>query len=112
MANDLDHMLARLAQQTQSVSLDGFEDDVLAGLARRREEIRASRALTPIRAASVGLAMAVGVATAVGILQPDTGRTVSLWLVVAVSAVVAWRRASSARLSLLDRQHQYRLRHL
>ncbi|MDQ0375049.1 hypothetical protein [Cellulomonas humilata] len=47
------------------------------------------------------VAVAVGVATAVGILQPDTGRTVSLWLVVAVSAVVAWRRASSARLSLL-----------
>jgi len=62
MANDLDHMLARLAQQAPDASLDGFEDGVLAGLARRRDELRASRALTPIRAASVGLALMVGVA--------------------------------------------------
>lgn len=63
MANDLDHMLERLAQQTPGAALEGFEDSVMAGLARRREELRASRALTPFRAASVGLAMAVGVAT-------------------------------------------------
>lgn len=62
MANDLDLMLERLAQQAPGGSLDGFEDAVLAGMASRREALRASRALTPVRAASVGLAMAVGVA--------------------------------------------------
>lgn len=46
------------------------------------------------------LAVAVGLATVVG-LPPAPGRTAGLWLVVAVSAAVAWRRTSSARLSLL-----------
>ena len=71
MANDLDRMLARLAQQTPAASLDGFEDGVLAGLARRREEARASRALIPIRAASVGVALAVGI-TAGGMAAATT----------------------------------------
>ncbi|MBL8772395.1 MAG: hypothetical protein JNK30_13520 [Phenylobacterium sp.] len=71
MANDLDHMLARLAQLTPAASLDGFEEGVLAGLARRREEARASRALTPIRAASVGMALALGV-TAGGMAAATT----------------------------------------
>ncbi|TAJ73439.1 MAG: hypothetical protein EPO51_05425 [Phenylobacterium sp.] len=62
MANDLDHMLARLAQQPPDVSLDGFEGGVLASLARRREDLRAARALAPIRAVSVGLALVVGIA--------------------------------------------------
>ncbi|GEM00251.1 hypothetical protein [Cellulomonas terrae] len=46
------------------------------------------------------LAVAVGLATVLG-LPPAPDRTASLWLVVAVSAVVVWRRTSSARLSLL-----------
>ena len=71
MANDLDHMLAQLARQAPDASLDGFEAGVLAGLARRREEARASRALTPIRAASVAMAMAFGV-TAGGMAAATT----------------------------------------
>jgi len=62
MANDLDQMLARLAEDGAGVSLDGFEDAVLVGVARRREEVRAARALAPVRAGSVGLALALGVA--------------------------------------------------
>lgn len=58
---------------------------------------RVARALSVTAAL---LAVAVGLATVVG-LPPTPGRTASLWLVVAVSAVVAWRRTSSARLSLL-----------
>lgn len=71
MSNDLDHMLARLAQQAPDTSLEGFEDGVLAGLARRREAARASRALTPVRAASVGLALAMGI-TAGGMAAATT----------------------------------------
>jgi len=61
MANDLDQLLARLAHETPRTSLDGLEAAVMAGIARQRAELRASRALAPIRAASVGLALAFGV---------------------------------------------------
>jgi hypothetical protein len=71
MANDLDHMLAELARQPLDASLDGLEARVLAAVAVRREEARASRALTPIRAASVGMALALGV-TAGGMAAATT----------------------------------------
>ena len=61
MTNDLDQMLARLAREGEP-ALDGFEDAVLGGIARRREDARAVRALAPVRAASIGLALAFGVA--------------------------------------------------
>lgn len=63
MADDLDHMLERLSRLTSAAAKDDLENQVLAELARRRAESSASRALTPIRAVSVGLALAVGVAT-------------------------------------------------
>lgn len=62
MTNDLDDLLNRLAQAPSEASLEGLEDAVLSGVARRREALRAARALTPVHAASVGLALAVGVA--------------------------------------------------
>jgi hypothetical protein len=62
MADDLDHLLTLLARNTPDVALDGFEGDVLRELSRRREALRASTALAPARAASVGLALALGVA--------------------------------------------------
>lgn len=62
MANDLDQMLARLARDTATASLEGVEDAVLRGIAQRRDALRAARALAPVRAASVSLALALGVA--------------------------------------------------
>jgi hypothetical protein len=62
MSNDLDELLARLARVTPEASLDGLEDAVLSGVARRRESARAANALAPVRAASVGVALAVGMA--------------------------------------------------
>ncbi len=69
MTNDLDHLLDRLAHETPDASLVGLEDEVLRGVARRREE---ARAMTPVRAASVGLALAVGVAAG-GMAAATTG---------------------------------------
>ncbi|WP_243625951.1 hypothetical protein [Phenylobacterium hankyongense] len=53
--------MARLAGSEQDRSLAGFEEAVLRGVARRREELRTTSALAPIRIASVGLALAIGV---------------------------------------------------
>lgn len=96
MTNDLDHMLTRLARQSSGAALDGFEDDVQAGVARRREDIRASRALTPFRVASVGLAMAVGVATGgiaadATLTQPQRFDTFSLGAHLAPSTLLEGR---------------------
>lgn len=61
MADDLDRMLARLSQEAGPRAPDGFETRVLAGVAARREALRAGRALGPAQFAAVGLALAVGV---------------------------------------------------
>ncbi|TAJ71739.1 MAG: hypothetical protein EPO51_11455 [Phenylobacterium sp.] len=71
MSNDLDHMLAQLAREAPDASLEGLEATVMAAVARHREAARASRALTPIRAASVAMAMAFGV-TAGGMAAATT----------------------------------------
>ena len=68
---DLDLMLGRLAADPADGRLDRLEDAVLQGLARRREAQRSSRLLAPVRAASVGLAVAVGV-TAGGLAAATT----------------------------------------
>lgn len=60
--DDLDLMLQRLAADPVDGRLDGLEGAVFHRLARRRAAQRSSRALAPVRVASVGLAMAVGVA--------------------------------------------------
>jgi hypothetical protein len=62
MPNDLDQMLAQLAQDAPAGSLEGLETAVMRGIAKRREELRASRAIVPARAASVVMALALGVA--------------------------------------------------
>jgi hypothetical protein len=62
MTNELDDLLNRLALAPPDAPLDGLEDAVLSGIARRREAQRAARALVPVRAASLGLALAMGVA--------------------------------------------------
>lgn len=62
MPDDLDELLTRLARTTPETSLDGLEQAVLSGVARRRESARAAKALAPVRAASVGVALAVGMA--------------------------------------------------
>ncbi|MDB5467006.1 MAG: hypothetical protein JWQ46_1768 [Phenylobacterium sp.] len=71
MRDDLDQLMAHLAASGPDRSLEGFEDAVLRGVARRREELRAGKALSPYRAASVGLALAIGV-TAGGVAAATT----------------------------------------
>lgn len=61
MSHDLDHLLTGLAQCGPDRSLAGLEASVLGGIGRRREAMRTSAALTPLRVASIGLAMAIGV---------------------------------------------------
>lgn len=61
MSDRLDELVGRLAMMPPDRSLDGLELEVGRTMARRRAEARASHALTPIRLASVGLAMAMGV---------------------------------------------------
>ncbi len=63
MRDDLDHLMSRLTDGRPERSLDGFEHVVLQGVAKRREEIQAARALTPVRVASIGVALAIGVTT-------------------------------------------------
>lgn len=71
MPNELDDLLNRLAREAPDVSLEGLEDMVLLGVARRRDALRAGRALAPARVASIGLALAVGV-TAGGMAAATT----------------------------------------
>lgn len=61
MPNELDDLLNRLARETPDASLVGFEEAVLSAVSRRRDALRDARALAPVRAASIGLALAVGV---------------------------------------------------
>lgn len=75
MQDDMDHLMTRLAAVGPERSLDGFEQAVLRGVAQQREDIRATRALAPIRVASIGMALAIGVtaggvAAATSISQP------------------------------------------
>lgn len=60
MRDNLDELMARLAARGADRSLDGLEDAVLRGVARRREDVRTTQALSFFRLASVGLALAVG----------------------------------------------------
>lgn len=60
MSDDLDQLLGRLAA-TEMAAPAGLDQAVLASIAGRREDRRRSQTLAPVRAASVGLAMAIGV---------------------------------------------------
>ena len=63
MRDDLDHLMSRLASAGPERSLDGLEQAVLLGVAERREDLQAARALAPVRVASVGVALAIGLTT-------------------------------------------------
>ena len=61
MNERLDRLVDRLAASPPDRSLDHFEAQVTWGIARRRARARAASALAPVRAASIGLALAMGV---------------------------------------------------
>ena len=61
MREDLDHLMTQLAAGGPNRSLDGLEHTVMSAVRRRREDRSATRALAPIRLASVSLALAIGV---------------------------------------------------
>ena len=59
MRDDMDQLMARLAARSPERSLDGFEQAVLRGVAKQRDDIRATNALTPVRVASIAMALAI-----------------------------------------------------
>jgi len=61
MADELDHLLKRLADAERVGGVD-LAPAVLSSIAERREAARRSRALAPVRAAAIGFAAAIGVA--------------------------------------------------
>ena len=61
MSHELDALLSGLRQIGPDRSLAGLEAGVLGGIAQLREASRANTALTPLRVASIGIAMAIGV---------------------------------------------------
>lgn len=71
MRDDMDHLMARLAVVRLDRSLDGFEQAVLLGVAKRREDLRVTRALAPARMTSVVIALAIGV-TAGGVAAANS----------------------------------------
>ena len=71
MSHELDNLLAGLTASGPDRSLTGLEARVLQGIGRRREEERANAQLTPLRVASVGVAMVLGV-TAGGMAAATT----------------------------------------
>ena len=63
MRDDMDHLMARLASTGPERSRDGLEQAVRSGVAPPRDDARSARARAPVRAASVGVALAFGVTT-------------------------------------------------
>ena len=63
MRDVLYHLFSRFADGRPDRSLAGFEHAVLQGVARRREDIQAARAMAPVRVVSIGVALAIGVTT-------------------------------------------------
>jgi hypothetical protein len=61
MNDRLDDLIGRLSTSPTDRSLDGFEAQVGCGIAARRRDARAARAMAPVRFASLGLALAMGV---------------------------------------------------
>lgn len=60
MSHDLDQLLGRLAAAEVAMP-EGLDQAILATIASRREERRLSGLLTPVRVASIGLAVAIGI---------------------------------------------------
>ena len=61
MSERLDALMERLAASQADHDLTDLESSVGRRIAARRRDLKAAAALTPIRLASVGLALAVGV---------------------------------------------------
>lgn len=75
MSERLDALVARLAAATTDRSLDNLEVEIGRTIVLRRREAQTTAALTPVRVASIGLAMAIGVTAGgavatVGIVAP------------------------------------------
>lgn len=71
MRFDLDQLMMQLGATGSERSLDGLEHTVMRAVRRRREDHSATKALAPIRLASVSLALAIGV-TAGGMAAAET----------------------------------------
>jgi hypothetical protein len=65
MSERFDELVARLATSPTDRALDGFDAEIGRTITERRQEARTLAALTPVRVASVGLALAIGVTTGV-----------------------------------------------
>jgi hypothetical protein len=61
MSDRLDDLVDRLAGSPTDRRLDGLEAEIGLSIGRHRRETRASAALTPVRFAGVGIALAMGV---------------------------------------------------
>jgi hypothetical protein len=61
MDDRIDGLLQALSTSATDRSLDGFETEVSRAISERRAEPRSAYALTPVRLASVCLALAIGV---------------------------------------------------
>jgi hypothetical protein len=61
MDDRIDRLLQALSTSPTDRSLDRFETDLGRAIAERRAEPRSAYALTPVRLASVGLALAIGI---------------------------------------------------
>ncbi|MDB5446688.1 MAG: hypothetical protein JWQ97_2005, partial [Phenylobacterium sp.] len=72
-------------------SLQGLEISVMSGVARTREERRALRALAPVHAAMVGVALAIGLAAggAAGLSTASAGPELASGLSLAPSTLLA-----------------------
>ena len=62
MSERLDELVAGLAESPTDRSLDGLEWEIGRGIQARRRDARVARILSPVRAASIGLALAMGMA--------------------------------------------------
>lgn len=82
MSNQLDELFRRLARAPTDRSLDSLEAEIARAIGLHQREVRNAAALTPVRIASIGLALAMGVtvggvaaAAAVAHPHPAVGAT-------------------------------------
>lgn len=71
MSDRLDELIERLAGSPTERSLEGLESVVGSGILVHRRDARVARLLAPVRAASIGMALALGV-TAGGLTAAGT----------------------------------------
>ena len=61
MSERLDQLVERLNASLTDRSMEHFDADVVRGVVRLQAQARATRAIAPVRVASIGLALAIGV---------------------------------------------------